>query len=118
MGKLKELYEAAKAADEKVRVIMQDMVTAFDDGTEEGKLKALEMRPALDEAKIEAENANLMYISARDADFEDPDAAARKFVPVSEGGNSQKKTMTREEFNQLTAADRMSFMLADGKLIE
>lgn len=118
MAKLKEMYEAAKAADEKVQVIMRDMVTAFEDGTEEGKLKALEMRPALDEAKILAEEANRLYISARDADFEDPDAAARKFVPVSEGGNSQKKTMTREEFNKLNAAERMSFMLADGKLIE
>jgi len=117
MGKLKELYEAAKAADEKVRVIMQDMVTAFDDGTEEGKLKALEMRPALDEAKIEAENANLLYISARDADFEDPDAAARKFVPVSDDVKP-KKQMTRAEFQSLTAADRMTFMLADGKLVD
>lgn len=115
---MKELYDAAKAADEKVQEVMQDMITAFEDGTEEGKLKALDLRPALDEAKSQAEEANRLYISARDADFEDPDAAARKFVPVSEGGNSQKKTMTREEFNQLTAADRMSFMLADGKLIE
>lgn len=116
--KLKELYDAAKAADEKVQEVMQDMITAFEDGTEEGKLKALDLRPALDEAKAKAEEANRLYISARDADIEDPDAAARKFVPVSEGGNSQKKTMTREEFNKLNAAERMSFMLADGKLIE
>lgn len=116
--KLKELYDAAKAADEKVQVIMQDMVTAFDDGTEEGKLKALEMRPVLDEAKLEAEKANLLYISARDADFEDPDAAARKFVPVPNSENSVRKQMTRAEFEALSAADRMTFMLADGKLIE
>lgn len=115
--KLKELYEAAKVADEKVRVIMQDMVAAFDDGTEEGKLKALEMRPALDEAKLEAEKANLLYISARDADFEDPDSAARKFVPAG-GENSVRKQMTRAEFEALSAAERMTFMLADGKLIE
>jgi hypothetical protein len=118
MPKLKELYDAAKAADEKVQEVMQEMITAFEDGTEEGKLKALDLRPALDEAKIEAEKANLLYISARDADFEDPDAAARKFVPVSEGGNAQKKEMSREEFDKLNAAERMSFMLADGKLID
>ena len=116
--KLTEMYEAAKAADEKVQVIMKDMVSAFGDGTEEGKLKALEMRPALDEAKLEAEKANLLYISARDADFEDPDAAARKFVPVSGGDKTPAKSMTREEFDKLNAAERMSFMLADGKLVE
>jgi hypothetical protein len=118
MPKLKELYDAAKAADEKVQEVMQEMISAFEDGTEEGKLKALDLRPALDEAKVEAEKANLLYISARDADFEDPDAAARKFVPVSEGGNAQKKEMSREEFDKLNAAERMSFMLADGKLID
>jgi hypothetical protein len=118
MPKLKELYEAAKAADEKVQVIMQDMVDSFGEGTEEGKAKALEMRPALDEAKIEADEANRLYISARDADYADPDAAARKFVPVPGSENSTRKQMTRDEFEALSAADRMTFMLADGKLIE
>ena len=115
--KLKELYDAAKAADEKVQEVMQDMITAFEDGTEEGKLKALDLRPALDEAKAKAEEANRLYISARDADIEDPDSAARKFVPAG-GENSVRKQMTRAEFEALSAAERMTFMLADGKLIE
>lgn len=118
MQKLKMLWDAAKSADEKVQEIMQDMITAFEDGTEEGKAKALELRPALDAAKVQADEANLLYISARDADQEDANAAARKFVPVPGAGNSVPKQMTRAEFETLPAADRMSFMLADGKLIE
>jgi hypothetical protein len=118
MPKLKELFDAAKAADEKVQEVMQEMISAFEDGTEEGKLKALDLRPALDEAKVEAEKANLLYISARDAEVDDPDNAARKFVPVPGSENSTRKQMTRDEFEALSAADRMTFMLADGKLIE
>lgn len=114
--RLKELYEAAKAAEEKVQEVMQDMITAFEDGTEEGKAKALELRPALDEAKLQAEEANRLYISARDADIEDPDSAARKFVPIPGNENSSRKQMTRAEFEALSAAERMSFMLGDGKI--
>jgi hypothetical protein len=119
MAKLKELYDAARAADEKVQEVMNEMITAFEDGTEEGKLKALEMRPALDEAKTQADEANRLYISARDADQESENAAARKFVPASEPeGGKNAKEMTRAEFEALSAADRMTFMLSDGKLVD
>jgi len=114
--KLKELYEAAKAAEEKVQEVMQDMITAFADGTEEGKAKALELRPALDEAKLQAEEANLLYISAREAEVNHQYANAGKFVPVPGNEESSRKQMTRAEFEALSAADRMSFMLGDGKI--
>jgi len=115
MAKLKEMYEAAKAADEKVQGIMRDMVAAFDDGTEEGKLKALEMRPALDEAKTQAEEANRLYISARDADFEDPDSAARNFVPVNDEGKP-KKQLTRADYDKLSLIEQAQFIRSGGSV--
>ena len=115
MAKLKEMYEAAKAADAKVQVIMRDMVTAFEDGTEEGKLKALEMRPALDEAKTLAEEANRLYISARDADFTDPDNAARKFVPLSDDGKP-KKQMSRTDYDRLSLIEQAQFIRSGGSV--
>lgn len=119
MKKLKVLYDAVKAAEEKVDSIMRDMMAAFELGTEEGKQAALEMRAALDAAKKEATEANLQYITARDAEpGEDPDANARKFVPVPGAAPVQGKQMTRAEFEKLNAADRMSFMLADGKIVD
>jgi len=118
MTNLKSLFDAARTAEEKVQTIMADMLAAFETGTEEGKLKALELRPALDETKAEAEAANQLYISARDADAVDADAAARKFIPVPGAKGRLAKSMTRAEFEALSAADRMSFMLADGKIID
>jgi hypothetical protein len=119
MHNLKTLFDAARAAEAKVQQVLTDMLGAFEEGTEEGKAKALELRPALDAAKQEADAANQLYISARDADAGDPDEAARKFVPAGEREDGEKpKTMTRAEFEALSAADKMSFMLADGRIVE
>ena len=120
MTNLKPLFDAAREADAKVQQILMEMTTAFESGTEDGKQQALDLRPALDEAKIAAENANLLYISARDAEGDgDPNAAARKFVPTSGAATGKdRREMTRAEFEALNAADRMSFMLADGKITD
>jgi len=124
MSKLKPLYDSVREAEAEVQSIMQKMTEALDTGTEEGKQSALDLRPALDEAKKKAGDANQLYISARDAeDGNDPDANARKFVPVpgheTDPDNKKgKKEMTRAEFEALNGADRMSFMLADGRLID
>jgi len=120
MTKLKPLFDAAREADAKVLQILTEMTTAFESGTEEGKQQALDLRPALDEAKLAAEEANLLYISARDAEGNsDPDAAARKFVPVPGAAKGKDvKELSRAEFEALNAADRMSFMLADGKITD
>jgi hypothetical protein len=115
MAKLRDLYDSARAAEEKVQIIMNEMLTCFSEGTEEGKAKALALRPELDEAKSEADEANQLYISARDADASEANGAASKFVPTG-GGEKKAKELTRQEFESLSAADRMSFMLADGKI--
>lgn len=118
MTNLKPLYDAARAAEEKVRQIQQEMLDAFELGTEEGKRRALELRPALDEAKRQADEANQLYISVRDAEAVDADAAARKFVPVKSSNGELAQSMPRAEFEALSAADKMSFMLADGRIVE
>lgn len=119
MQKLKTLYDAVKAADAEVARLQTEMLSAFELGTDEGKQKALDLRPQLDEARVKADEANMVYISARDADAVDPNAAARRFVPVGDNsGNKTAKTMSRAEFEQMSASDKMSFMLADGKISE
>lgn len=118
MQNLKALYDAAKDADAKVQRIMVQMLEAFGSG-EDGKQQALALRPELDEAKQQADEANRLYISARDADSVDVNSSARKFVPTtSEGGKPVDRAMTRAEFESLSAADKMSFMLADGRIAD
>ena len=43
---LKPYYDSAIAADAEVQRILNDMDAAFNEGTDEGKTKALELRPA------------------------------------------------------------------------
>ena len=115
--KLKSLYDAAKEAEAKVNQIQLEMVEHFDSGTEEGKQAALDLRPALDEAKKEADTANLLYISARDAEPEDTGSAARKFVPAVVKEEKPGNTKTRAEFEAMSAADRMTFITTVGNSI-
>lgn len=118
MDSLKTLYDAVRAAEEKVAKILEEMKTAFDEGTEEGVRRAMELRPALDEAKAEADEANRLYCSVRDAEV-DGDSPARKFVPVEGAvdGKGERKILLRRDFEQLSASERMEFVL-NGGLIE
>lgn len=76
---LKPYFDAANQADEKVKRTAAEIDAAFQAGDQK---KAMDLRPALDEAKIAAKNANDLYISMRDAD-ETP-TAGRTFTPVNE----------------------------------
>lgn len=76
---LKSFFDAANKADEKVAGIRAEINTAFEAGD---KKKAMDLRPALDEAKKAADEANALYVSMRDSgEAGDP---ARKFSPVAD----------------------------------
>ncbi len=120
MQNLKSVYDAVKAADEKVNQIAADMVAAFDEGTEEGKQKAFDMQPALKEAREEAGKLNDLYVSLKDAGG-DVDGHARKFVPAGETPKAQAedaKTKTRAEFEAMTHQERHQFFKDGGVLVE
>lgn len=117
---LKPLYDAVMESEATVAGIEREMLAAFEEGTEEGRAKALAMRPALDEAKNQAREANQAYVAMRDSDAAES-GNARKFVPVpgaEKQAGQDKKRMTRADFDAMSAADRMSFMLSDGKLVD
>lgn len=76
---LKTFFDAANKADEEVARIRGDIKTAFDAGD---KKKAMDLRPALDEAKKVADEANALYVSMRDSG--EAGDAGRKFTPVSD----------------------------------
>ena len=120
MQNLKPYYDAALAADTEVKRIAQEIDTHFSDGTEDGKKKALELRPALDEAKSKAEQANTLYVSMRDASLVNDNAAALFTAPVDPAAQNdqaeQPKVMKRIEFNALSASARMAFIKSGGKV--
>lgn len=118
---LKPYLDSATKADEEVQAIIGEMDAVFNDGTEEGKQKALDIKPGLDAAKEKAKKANELYVSMRDASLTD-DKTAANFVAVS--GNpvntesAAGKQMNREDFAALNAADRMKFIKDGGKVVD
>lgn len=119
---LKPYYDAALGADTEVKRILNEMDTLFNDGTEEGKKKALELRPALDEAKSKAEQANQLYASMRDASLVNDNAAALFTPPADPAAQNDKgenpKVINRAGFTALDPAARMAFIKAGGTIVE
>lgn len=124
MPNLKTYYDAALAADAEVKRILNEMDAAFNDGTEEGKEKALKLRPALDEAKAKAEQANQLYASMRDASLVNDKMGALFTLPpdlanTDQADSSQSaKVINRAGLQALDPAARMAFIKAGGKVVE
>lgn len=122
MQNLKPYLDAAVAADAEVKRILAEMDTAFNDGTEEGKKKALDLRPALEEAKTKAEQSNALYVSMRDASLVQDNAAALFTSPADPAQEddqaAQAKVMKRADFKALSPEDRLAFSKAGGSLTD
>lgn len=118
---LKPYLDSATKADEKVQSIIGEMDAAFNDGTDEGKLKALELKPTLDEAKEKAKQANELYVSIRDASLTGDNAAsnfvAAQGTPVNPESAAGKQ-MDRKAFTALNASARMKFIQDGGKVVD
>ncbi len=116
---LKPYFDAARTADDEVQRVMNEMHTAFNEGTEDGKQKALDLRPSLDEVQQKADEANKLYISMRNAANVSSDAA-KNFVPVPETNQEEieKIALKRADFLALDAAARMKFIQGGGKVTE
>lgn len=122
MPNLKPYYDAALKADEEVKRILNEMDVAFNQGTEEGQKKALELRPALDEAKIKAEQANQLYASARDASLVN-DSMASLFTTPPDPANDEPKDQSPKVINRaglkaLSPAAQIAFFRAGGKVVD
>ena len=118
---LKPYFDSARAADDEVQRVMAEMNTAFTDGTDAGKTKALELRPSLDAAKKKALEDNELYISMRNA-VSVSDGVAKKFVPVNEAAaeivkGAKPKTIKRQEYDAMSLVDRSNF-IRDGGTVE
>lgn len=123
MTNLKPYYDAALAADAEKYRILAEMDANFNAGTEDGKKKALELRPALEEAKLKAEQSNSLYVSVRDASLVNDNIGALFSAPADPAAQTDQhgagsKVMNRAAFQQLDANARMSFMKSGGKLVD
>src|SRR3972149_2480689 len=78
---LKPYFDAVNTAEAEVQRIANDLDALFREGTDESKGKALELRPALDEAQKKHAEAISLYESMQRSNR--PNDIAKNFVPVS-----------------------------------
>jgi ElaB/YqjD/DUF883 family membrane-anchored ribosome-binding protein len=116
---LKPYFDAVNAAEAEVQRIANELDTLFRQETPESKVKAIALRPALDEAQAKHAEAVSLYESMQKANR--PNDVARNFVPVStpspdDADGSQPTVIKRQAYNQLSLVDRAKFIRSGGAL--
>lgn len=116
---LKPYFDAVNTTEAEVQRIANEIDVLFREGTDESKVKALGLRPALDEAQAKHAEAVSLYESMQKANR--PNDAAKNFVPVSnttseDDEGRQPTVIKREEYNRLSLNDRAKFIRLGGTL--
>jgi hypothetical protein len=119
---LKPYYDAALKADEEKKRILAEMDAAFNDGTPEGKQKALDLRPQLEKAQNEAKQANELYASMRDASLKDDSMASLFTLPpdlAQDDPQAQSpKVINRAGLGALAPSAAMEFFKSGGRVTD
>jgi len=116
---LKPFYDRVVAADGEVQRVASDIAQLISEGTEESQVKALALRPALDEAQNKLQEANSLYESMQLASR--PNDIAKNFVPVSNTeadpeGPSQPAVIKRADYERMPLVDRALYIKSGGTL--
>lgn len=115
---LKPYFDAVNTTEAEVQRVASELDGLFREGTDESKVKALELRPALDEAQKQHAEAVSLYEAMQQANR--PNDVAKNFVPVSttptEADGAQPTTIKRQEYDRLSLVDRGRFIHSGGKI--
>lgn len=114
---LKPYFDAVNAAEADVQRVANDIDTLFRDGTDESKVKALALRPALEEAQSKHAEAVSLYEAMQIANR--PNDVAKNFVPVSTSETAegtQPSVIKREDYDRMSLVDRSNFIHSGGIL--
>jgi len=119
MPDLKPYFDAVNAANEEVQRIASELDAHFREGTDEGRLAALALRPALDEAQKAYDEAVSLYEAMQLANR--PNDIAKNFVPVSNtetepADGSQPTVIKRAQYDQMSLVDRANLIRSGGKI--
>lgn len=116
---LKPYFDAVVAADAEVQKIANEIDMKFREGTEESKLDALALRPALDDAQNKHAEAVSLYESMQKTTR--PNDIAKNFIPVSEtkaedAVDVQPTVIKRDAYERMSLQDRANFIRSGGTL--
>lgn len=114
---LKPYFDVANTTEAEVQRIANDLDVLFREGTDESKVKALALRPALDEAQTKHAEAVSLYETMQKANR--PNDVAKNFVPVTttspdDTEGSQPTVIKRQEYDRLSLVDRGKFIRSGG----
>lgn len=117
---LKPYFDAVNAADAEVQKIAAKIDEYFRDGSEESKLEALALRPALDDAQNKHAEAISLYESMQKANR--PNDIAKNFIPVSEAAtetvDNQPTEIKRADYDRLSLQNRAKFIRSGGTITD
>jgi ElaB/YqjD/DUF883 family membrane-anchored ribosome-binding protein len=116
---LKPYFDTVNAAEAEVQRVASELDALFREGTDESKVKALELRPALDEAQSKHADAVSLYEAMQLANR--PNDIAKNFVPVSNATpepaeGSQPTTIKRAEYDKMSLRERAFYIRSGGTL--
>ena len=118
MTQFKNAYDLVNARSQKVNELALEIDAKLGQGSDEVVQEALDLRPALEEAEQKLNEAQELYQQLQDSAKKADDVAAL-FVPVSEEAakvDSRKDTLTRQEYQALSAAEQIAFVNKGGKI--
>jgi ElaB/YqjD/DUF883 family membrane-anchored ribosome-binding protein len=117
---LKPYFDAVNTANAEVQRIAAEIDVLFREGSEESKVKALALRPALDEAQKKLAEAESFYESMQTATR--PNDIAKNFVPIAdpdpEAEGSQPTVIKRQDYDQMSLVDRAKFVKSGGTVTD
>lgn len=116
---LKPYFDAVNAAQAEVQHIASEIDVLFREGTDESTAKALELRPALDEAQAKHAEAVSLYEAMQKANR--PNDVAKNFVPISDtvpeqAEGNQPTVIKRAEYDRMSLMDRAKYIRSGGNL--
>jgi len=116
---LKPYFDAVVAADADVQKIANEIDELFREGTDESKLQALALRPALDDAQNKHAEAVDLYEAMQKTTR--PNDIAKNFIPVSDAEadpdvDTQPTVIKREAYEHMPLLDRAKFIRSGGTI--
>lgn len=116
---LKPYFDAVNAAKDEEQRVANEIDTLFQEGTDEGKVKALALRPALEDAQNKLAEATKLYETMQLANR--PNDVAKNFIPISntqpdDEEANQPTIIKRQEYEALSQFEKGKFIKSGGRM--
>lgn len=119
MTDLKPYFDNVNTAEAEVQRIAAEINELFTEGSDENKVKALELRPSLGEAQQKHAEAVALFEAMQNANR--PNDIAKNFIPVSTAQpeqieGDQPSVIKRSDYDKMSLVNRALFVKSGGRI--